>query len=152
MLVIRMQRTGRKNAPFYHIVVAEKSKPVQGKFLERLGYYNPLVQPKDISLQKERVEYWISVGAQPSQTVARLCTKNGISQAEKFIKARAQKPSKAEEEAAKKKAEAEEAQKKATEEEAQKKAEEEKTQAEAISSETSEASKETPEKAETESE
>lgn len=113
-----MQRTGRKNAPFYHIVVAEKSKPVQGKFLERLGYYNPLVQPKDISLQKERIEYWISVGAQPSQTVARLCTKNGISSAEKFIQTRAQKPSKAEVEAAKKKAEEEAAKKKAEEEKA----------------------------------
>lgn len=109
MLVIRLQRAGRKNHPFYRIVVAEKSKPVKGRFLERVGHYNPLVKPKELVLNKERIEHWISMGATPSQTAARMFTKNGISAAEKFIENRKMKPSKAEVEAAEKsKQEAEE--------------------------------------------
>jgi len=121
MLVIRMQRAGRKNHPFYRIVVAEKSKPVKGRFLERLGHYNPLSNPKEVSLNKERIEYWISVGAAPSETTARLFAKHGISAAEKFVPSRVMKPSKAElkaKEEAEAKAKAEEEKKKAEEEKA----------------------------------
>lgn len=105
MLVIRMQRAGRKNHPFYRIVVAEKARPVKGRFLEKVGHYNPLSQPKEIVLNKERIEHWISMGATPSETTARMFAKNGISAAEKFIPTRIMKPSKAE---IKAKAEAEE--------------------------------------------
>jgi small subunit ribosomal protein S16 len=116
VLAIRFQRTGRKKAPFYWLVVAEKSKPVQGRFLERLGYYNPLSKNKDTVFNTERIEHWISQGATPSQTVARLCVKQGISSAEKFIKDRQQKTSKADLEAAEKAKQAEEDAKKAAEE------------------------------------
>ena len=119
MLVIRLQRAGRRKSPFYRIVVAEKSAPVKGKFIERVGHYNPLSTPKTVVLKSERIEHWISVGATPSDTVARLAAKNGISAAEKFIKKRVMKPSKAELEAKKKAEEeaaaAKEAEKAATE-------------------------------------
>jgi len=107
VIVIRFQRSGRKKRPFYRIVVAEKSKPVGGKFLEKLGYFDPVL--KNFSFKKERIEHWISVGAIPSQTAARLFAKNDISVAEKFIKERENKPTKAEREKA-------EADKKAAEE------------------------------------
>jgi len=149
MLVIRFQRAGRKKAPFYRIVVAEKARSVKGRFLEKLGYYNPITNPKQISLEKERIEHWISVGAQPSQSAARLLSKNGISAAEKFIETRVMKPSKVEVEAKKKAAE-EVAAKKAAAAEAKKKAEEEKKAAAEAKAAESEKKEETPEKTEAE--
>lgn len=119
MLVIRLQRAGRKKTPFYHIVVAEKTSPVKGRYLERVGHYNPM--SKEIQVNQERSKYWISQGAQPSQTVARILTKEGTAEAEKFIKARPQKTSNAEIEA--KKRAAEEIIKKKEEAEAKKAAE-----------------------------
>lgn len=122
MLVIRLQRAGRKKLPFYRVVVAEKSSPVKGKFLERVGHYNPLSNPKELVLEQDRVKHWITSGAQPSQTVARLLAKEGIKEVEKFIKDIPSKPSKkeleaekAKEEVAKAKAEAEAASKEAKE-------------------------------------
>jgi small subunit ribosomal protein S16 len=124
VLVIRFQRAGRKKTPFYRVVVAEKSRSVKGRFVERVGHYNPLSEPKDVSLKKDRIEHWISMGAIPSQTAARLFSKNGIASAEKFIKQRVMKPSKAEQQAAEKaKQEAEEAAQKAAEEAASKESE-----------------------------
>lgn len=117
MLVIRLQRAGRKKSPFYRIVVAEKSAPVKGRYVERVGYYNPMSDPKEVVLEKEKIVTWIQKGAQPSETMARLLAKEGIKEAEKFVKARLQKPSKKELEA-KQKAEEEAAAKKAAEEEA----------------------------------
>lgn len=95
MLAIRFQRAGRKKLPFYRIVVAESTAPVKGRFIEKLGHYNSLSQPKEVKLITERIEYWISVGAVPSQTAARLFMSNGIKSAEKYIKTRTQKPSNA---------------------------------------------------------
>lgn len=119
MLVIRFQRAGRKKNPFYRIVVAEKSRSVKGRFIERVGHYNPLSQPKDIFLKNDRIEHWISVGATPSQTAARLFAKNGIVSVEKFIEKRVTKQSKEEREAQEKaKQEAEETAQKAAEEKA----------------------------------
>lgn len=66
------------------MVVAEHSRPVKGKFLELLGSYSP--SKKDITLNKERIQYWISHGAAPSQTVARLLKKEGMDGMDKFIK------------------------------------------------------------------
>lgn len=109
MLKIRLQRTGRRNAPAYRLVVAEHSAPIQGKFVEIVGSYIPTKHNFRLDIKADRISHWISVGAQPSQTVARLCVKEGIKEAEKFIKARMMKPSKAELEAAEaKKKEAEE--------------------------------------------
>jgi small subunit ribosomal protein S16 len=76
MLRIRLSRVGKKNAPVYKVVVAEKTRPVKGKFIESLGMYNPV--NKDNTFNAERIKYWISVGAQPSQTVHNLLVKHNI--------------------------------------------------------------------------
>ncbi|PIV90413.1 30S ribosomal protein S16 [Candidatus Gracilibacteria bacterium CG17_big_fil_post_rev_8_21_14_2_50_48_13] len=84
MLRIRLTRVGKRNNSHFRVVVAEHSRPVKGKFLELLGTYNPI--KKDIVLNKERIAHWISNGAAPSQTVARLLKNNGMEGMEKFIK------------------------------------------------------------------
>ena len=69
---IRCQRFGRKKRPFYRIVAAHKDSPRDGRFIEILGYYDPLPNPSVIKFNKERLKYWLSVGAKPSNTVAKL--------------------------------------------------------------------------------
>ena len=74
MLVLRMTRHGAKKRPYYHIVVADSRSPRDGKFIERVGHYNPMLpkeDPKRVAFLEERVKHWISVGAQPSDRVAR---------------------------------------------------------------------------------
>lgn len=66
MLKIRLMRIGAKKKPFYRIVVMEERSKRTGGYIELLGTYNPLTEPKDIKLNKDRIEYWISQGAQPS--------------------------------------------------------------------------------------
>ena len=85
MLVIRLQRTGRKNIAAYRLVCTEKNSPPKGKVKEFLGHYLPTRNPHVFECKKERVEYWISVGAQPSNTVARLLNHDGMKGMEKFI-------------------------------------------------------------------
>jgi len=81
MLVIRMARAGTKKRPFYHIVLADSRSPRDGRFIERLGYYNPLL-PKDkeerLKLDYEKVKVWMTKGAQPSDRVMRFLDKAGI--------------------------------------------------------------------------
>ena len=69
---IRLARSGAKKRPFYRIVAADALAPRDGRFLEKLGTYNPLTEEGDLVLKRDRVEYWLSVGAQPTNTVARL--------------------------------------------------------------------------------
>lgn len=71
MIVIRLARAGATNSPFYHVVVADKRKSRDGKYIERLGYYNPIASGKanKAELNMERLQYWQSVGAQPSERV-----------------------------------------------------------------------------------
>ncbi|MBI4022745.1 30S ribosomal protein S16 [Candidatus Berkelbacteria bacterium] len=76
MLRIRLRRTGKKHQPHYRVVVAEHSAPVRGKFVSELGHYNP--RTKEIVLKLEDVTAWLDKGAQPSQTIARLLTKQGL--------------------------------------------------------------------------
>ena len=77
MLVIRFLRTGKKNQPFFKIVVTDKRRPPKGgRFLEILGFFNPLTKKKN--LKKERIEYWLSKGAQPSARVHNLLVKENI--------------------------------------------------------------------------
>jgi len=76
MLSIGLMRMGAKKRPFYRIVVKEKRSKRDGKYLENVGTYNPLVNPAEVKLQHERINYWISVGAQPSETVASLIKHN----------------------------------------------------------------------------
>ena len=74
MVTIRLTRTGAKKRPFYHLNVAESSARRDGRFIERIGYFNPIAMGKAqrLSVDLERVDYWISVGAQPSDRVAAL--------------------------------------------------------------------------------
>lgn len=74
MVTIRLTRTGAKKRPFYHLNVAESSARRDGRFIERIGYFNPIATGKAqrLSVDLERVDYWISVGAQPSDRVAAL--------------------------------------------------------------------------------
>lgn len=85
VLVIRLQRTGRRNFPAYRLVVAEKARPVKGKFKEILGHYLPTREPIVFEFDKERVAYWISMGAIPSDTAARILTNAGIKDLDKYM-------------------------------------------------------------------
>ena len=76
MLAISLMRMGAKGKPYYRVVVKEKRSKRDGKYLEQLGTYNPMVNPAEIKLNQERVQYWVGVGAQPTQTVASLIRKN----------------------------------------------------------------------------
>ena len=74
MVTIRLARHGGKKNPFYHVTVAEKWAKRDGRFIERVGFYNPVARGKDESLRLdlERVDHWLGVGAQPTQRVAQL--------------------------------------------------------------------------------
>ena len=98
MLIIRFARRGRKGQAFFDLVVAEKSRPVQKKFIAKLGYFNPLSEggKGELVFDKELVEKYIKNGAQCSQAVARILVKNGCEVAGKFVKARVSKPQKTE--------------------------------------------------------
>jgi small subunit ribosomal protein S16 len=69
---IRLARTGAKKRPFYRIVAADARSPRDGRFLEKLGIYDPTTEPATVRLQTDRVSYWLGVGAQPTTTVKRL--------------------------------------------------------------------------------
>jgi len=89
MLKIRLQKTGKKNAPSYRIVLCEHTSPPQGKFIEILGHYNPRLKQK--GFKKERIEHWISKGAQASPTVHNLLVDEGIVKGKKVKAWRAKK-------------------------------------------------------------
>ena len=78
---IRLKRMGKKKAPFYRIVVADSRSPRDGRFIEEIGYYDPM-QPKDvppvIKIDEEKAKKWLACGAQPTDTVARLLKTAGI--------------------------------------------------------------------------
>lgn len=75
---IRLRRMGAKKRPFYRIVVVDSRTRRDGRFLEMVGYYNPLEKPTQIKIQEEKVLAWLKVGAQPSETVHRLLQKAGV--------------------------------------------------------------------------
>jgi len=70
--VIRLKRMGSNNKPFFRVVVAEKTSPRDGRFIEELGYYAPLKKDDNFKVDMERVNYWISKGAKPTETVRTL--------------------------------------------------------------------------------
>ena len=72
MVKIRLQRQGKKKAPFYHIVVADSRTSRDGKIIEQIGTYDPMTKPSTIVLNKEKLEKWIKNGAQPTDTVKSL--------------------------------------------------------------------------------
>ena len=75
---IRLRRMGAKKAPFYRVVVADSRFPRDGRFIEEIGYYNPMTQPAEIKVDGERAKYWIGCGAQPTDTVRVLLKKTGV--------------------------------------------------------------------------
>jgi small subunit ribosomal protein S16 len=98
MLTIRFTRVGRKKQAFFHLVAAEKSKAVQKKYVEKLGYYNPHSEngKGQFEFDKDRILHFVKNGAQMSQTVARMLSKAGVKEAGKFIEQRVTKPKKEE--------------------------------------------------------
>ena len=77
---IRLKRIGAKKAPFYRVVVADSRYPRDGRFIEEIGYYNPLTNPVEIKIDSEKANKWISNGAQPTETVKSLLKKAGITE------------------------------------------------------------------------
>lgn len=91
MLRIRFSRTGKVGQPSYRIVVAENRAPVKGRYIEILGNYLPARKPKSITVKKERVAYWISKGAIPTDSVAALLKKEGDDSMDKYLAPRNRK-------------------------------------------------------------
>ena len=80
---IRLRRMGTKKKPFYRIVVADSRSPRDGKFVEEIGYYNPLTTPKKVVVDSDKANNWIKNGAKPTDTVDRLFRENSVYNAEK---------------------------------------------------------------------
>ena len=77
MVKIRLRRMGAKKAPFYRIVVADSRYPRDGRFIEEIGTYNPVVNPAELKVDVDRAQAWIKTGAQPTDTVRALLKKAG---------------------------------------------------------------------------
>lgn len=77
---IRLKRMGAKKAPFYRVVVSDSRSPRDGRFIEEIGYYNPLKDPIELKIDAERAQYWLKNGAQPSDTCRALLKKSGAIQ------------------------------------------------------------------------
>ena len=75
---IRLKRIGAKKTPFYRVVVADERSPRDGKFIEEIGYYNPLTNPADLKIDAEKATKWLNNGAQPTDTVRSLLKKSDI--------------------------------------------------------------------------
>ena len=75
---IRLRRMGAKKNPFYRIVVADSRYPRDGRFIEEIGYYDPLKEPVEVKVDAEKAKKWLSNGAQPTDTVKRLFKQNGV--------------------------------------------------------------------------
>ena len=75
---MRLTRMGAKKAPFYRVIVADSRSPRDGRFIEEIGYYNPLTNPADIKIDAEKATKWLGNGAQPTETVRTLLKKTEI--------------------------------------------------------------------------
>ena len=75
---IRLRRMGQKKAPFYRVVVADSRYPRDGRFIEEIGYYNPITEPAEIKIDAEKAKKWIANGAQPTDTVKSLIKRTNI--------------------------------------------------------------------------
>ena len=75
---IRLRRLGAKKAPFYRVIVADSRSPRDGRFIEEIGYYNPMTNPAEIKIDADKAKTWIANGAQPTETVKALLKKNNI--------------------------------------------------------------------------
>ncbi len=75
---IRHRRMGAKKAPFYRVIVADSRSPRDGRFIEEVGYYNPMTEPAEVKLDMEKIDKWVKNGAQPTDTVRALLKKSNI--------------------------------------------------------------------------
>lgn len=75
---IRLRRIGAKKKPIYRLVIADSRSPRDGRFIETVGHYNPLVDPPEITVREERIEQWLKWGAQPTETVRWLLARVGV--------------------------------------------------------------------------
>ena len=75
---MRLTRIGKKKTPFYRVVIADARAPRDGRFVEEIGYYNPLTDPVEIKIDTDKAKQWIKNGAQPTDTVKALLKKSGI--------------------------------------------------------------------------
>lgn len=78
MVKIRLRRDGAKKAPYYTVVVADSRYPADGRFIEKVGTYNPMVEPAEIKMDAEKVQEWIKKGAKPTETALAIIKKAGI--------------------------------------------------------------------------
>lgn len=100
MIKLRLRRMGSKKRPFYRIIATEHSSPRDGRFIEIVGTYNPIVDPAELTLKEDRIQHWLSVGAKPSETVEGLLKKQGVIPADKFYNKKVQDRAEAKAEAA----------------------------------------------------
>jgi small subunit ribosomal protein S16 len=82
---LRLRRMGKKKQPIYKLVAADSRSPRDGKFLEAVGFYNPLTNPHTLDLKEDRIMYWLNVGAQPTHTVKSLLRQKGINLKKELI-------------------------------------------------------------------
>ena len=75
---MRLTRLGKKKTPFYRVVIADARAPRDGRFVEEIGYYNPLTEPAEIKIDADKAKQWLKNGAQPTDTVKALLKKSGI--------------------------------------------------------------------------
>lgn len=78
MVKIRLKRMGAKRRPFYRLIVADSQSPRDGRFIDQLGYYDPLTDPATIKIDEEKVTNWLSRGAQPSESARELLRRSGV--------------------------------------------------------------------------
>ena len=86
MVKIRLRRVGAKKRPSYRLIVADVNAPRDGAFIDIIGHYDPLTEPETVAIKEERAIHWLSHGAQPTETAARLLNKAGILQKFKLVK------------------------------------------------------------------
>ena len=77
---IRLRRMGAKKQPYYRVVVADSRAPRDGAFVETIGHYHPLAEPAKVSINEDRVRYWLEHGAQPTETVVKLLKRSGATE------------------------------------------------------------------------
>jgi small subunit ribosomal protein S16 len=78
LVKIRLRRMGAKKRPFYRLVVADSRSPRDGRFIEQLGYYDPLTEPATVKIDEDKVQRWLSQGAQPSEAARSLLQREGV--------------------------------------------------------------------------
>lgn len=78
MVKIRLRRMGRKKRPFYRVIVADSRSPRDGRFIEEIGYYDPMKEPSEIKIDAEKAKKWLDNGAAPTETVKSLLKKAGV--------------------------------------------------------------------------